>query len=59
MFKDKSEKIVVKADNQGIAIGKIGDTNTITITQTSKNEEKEGIVKRIIRIVLDVWKWFK
>lgn len=59
MYKDKNEKIVVKADNQGIAIGKIGDSNTVTITQTSKDEEKEGIIKRIIRMVLDVWEWFK
>lgn len=59
MYKDKNEKIVVKADNQGVAIGKIGDSNTITITQTSKGEEKEGFIKRIIRMVLDVWEWFK
>ncbi|WP_301082290.1 hypothetical protein [Thomasclavelia cocleata] len=56
MFKDKNEKIVVKADNQGIAIGKMGNSNTII--QTSKVKEKEGFIKRIIRMALDVWEWF-
>ena len=57
MFKDRNEKITVHAKQKGIAIGKVGSSNIII--QTSKVEEKEGVIKRIIRMLLDVWEWFK
>ncbi len=57
MFKDRNEKIAVHAKQKGIAIGKMGNSNIII--QTSKVEEKEGFIKRIIRMLLDVLEWFK
>ena len=57
MFKDKNEKINVNSNNQGIAVGKIiGNSNVII---SSKSEKKEGIIKRLLGIILDVWEWFK
>ena len=58
MFNDKNEKIVVNANNKGIAVGKAVNSNIIV--QTSKvGEKEESFIKKIIRVMLNVWTWFK
>lgn len=58
MFNDKNEKIVVNANNKGIAVGKAVNSNIIV--QTSKvGEKEESYIKKIIRVMLNVWTWFK
>ena len=58
MFKDKNEKIVVSANNKGIAVGKAVNSNIIV--QASKVEEKkEGYIEKIMRMMLNAWTWFK
>ena len=58
MFNDKNEKIVVNANNKGIAVGKAVNSNIII--QTSKvGEKEESFIKKIIRVMLNVWTWFK
>ena len=58
MFNDKNEKIVVNANNRGIAVGKAVNSNIIV--QTSKvGYKEESFIKKIIRVMLNVWTWFK
>lgn len=58
MFNDKNEKIVVNANNKGIAVGKAVNSN-ITVQTSKVGYKEESFIKKIIRVMLNVWTWFK
>lgn len=54
MFNDKNEKIVVNANNKGIAVGKAVNSN-ITVQTSKVGYKEESFIKKIIRVMLNVW----